>query len=38
MALGAILFVIALLHEFVLVLRGEEPGYVTAENAESFTE
>lgn len=38
MALGAILFVIALLHEFILVLRGEEPGYVTAENAESFTE
>lgn len=38
MALGAILFVIALLHEFIHVLRGEEPGYVTAENAESYTE
>ncbi|MGD9846566.1 MAG: hypothetical protein AB7U47_14400, partial [Variibacter sp.] len=38
MPLGAALFVVALLHEFVLVLRGEEPGYVTAENAESFSE
>jgi TRAP-type C4-dicarboxylate transport system permease small subunit len=38
MPLGAALFVVALLHEFILVLRGEEPGYVTAENAESFSE
>ncbi len=38
MPLGATLFLIALLHEFVLVLRGEEPGYITAENAEGFSE
>jgi TRAP-type C4-dicarboxylate transport system permease small subunit len=38
MALGAILFVIALVHEFIHVIRGEEPGYVTAENSEDFTE
>lgn len=38
MPLGAGLFVVVLLHEFILVLRGEEPGYVTAENAEGFSE
>ena len=38
MALGAILFLVALIHEFVLFVRGEEPGYLAAENAESFTE
>lgn len=38
MAIGAILLAVALLHEFILVLRGKEPGYVTVENAETFTE
>jgi TRAP-type C4-dicarboxylate transport system permease small subunit len=38
MALGAILFVIALIHEFILVIRGDEPGYATAENAKDFME
>ena len=38
MALGSILFVIALVHEFILVIRGQEPGYVTAEDAEGYTE
>lgn len=39
MALGAILFVIALVHEFILVIRGQQPGYVTAENdTEGYTE
>lgn len=38
MAIGAILFAVALLHELILVFRGEEPGYVTVENAETFTE
>mgnify|MGYP001160690655 FL=1 len=38
MAAGAILFLIALIHEFVLVMRGEQAGYMTGEGSEEFTE
>lgn len=38
MAAGAILFLIALIHEFVLVLWGEQAGYMTGEGTEEFTE
>lgn len=38
MAAGAVLFVVALLHEFILTLRGQEAGYVAAERTESYTE
>lgn len=38
MALGSSLFVISLIHEFVVALRGEQPGYIAAENTEGFSE
>ncbi len=38
MAAGAVLFVVALLHEFVLIIRREEPGYLAAERTETYTE
>jgi len=38
MALGSILFVIALIHELVTMLRGEQPGYIAAESSEGFSE
>lgn len=38
MALGSILFVIALVQEFVHVARGEESGYMRAESTDGYTE
>lgn len=38
MPLGAILLVIALVHEFIHIIRGEQPGYSAAEDADSFSE
>lgn len=38
MAAGSVLFAIALLHELILAVRGQEPGYLAAERAETFTE
>ncbi|HEX7073081.1 MAG TPA: TRAP transporter small permease [Hyphomicrobiaceae bacterium] len=38
MAAGAVLFVVALLHELILTIRGQEAGYVAAENTEPYTE
>ncbi len=38
MAAGAVLFVVALLHEFILIIRGREAGYMAAENTEAYTE
>ena len=38
MALGAVLLVIALIHELVLLIRGDEPGYLAAESTQGYTE
>ncbi len=38
MALGSILFVVALVQEFVHVVRGEEPGYMRAEDTDGYAE
>ncbi len=38
MAAGAVLFLVALLHEFILLIRGQEPGYMAAENLETYSE
>lgn len=38
MAAGAVLFVVALLHELILTIRGQEAGYVAAEKTEAYTE
>jgi len=38
MAAGAILFLIALVHEFILVVRGDQPGYMSTEGNDEFSE